>query len=60
MRLLFCFLLSALCLTATAQPDLPPPDARGDLLIRGATVLTVINGTLENTDVLVRDGKIAE
>ncbi|MEM8560502.1 MAG: amidohydrolase family protein, partial [Bacteroidota bacterium] len=46
--------------TATAQPDLPPPDARGDLLIRGATVLTVINGTLENTDVLVRDGKIAE
>ncbi len=32
----------------------------GDLLIRGATVLTVTNGTLADTDVLVRDGKIAE
>lgn len=32
---------------------------RGDLLIRGATVLTVTNGTLQNADVLVRDGRIA-
>lgn len=29
-------------------------------LIRGATVLTATRGTMENTDVLVRDGKIAE
>ena len=29
-------------------------------LIRGATVLTASHGTLENTDILVRDGKIAE
>lgn len=29
------------------------------LLIKGATVLTVTNGTLENTDVLVEKGKIA-
>ena len=30
-----------------------------DVLIQGGTVLTVTNGTLENTDVLVRDGRIA-
>ena len=30
-----------------------------DLLIRNATVLTVTNGTHENTDILVRGGKIA-
>ena len=29
-------------------------------LIRGATVLTASRGTLENTDILVRDGRIAE
>ncbi|MFY0594595.1 amidohydrolase [Roseivirga sp.] len=33
---------------------------KGDLLIKGGTVLTVTNGTLENTDVLVRDGKISK
>ncbi len=32
---------------------------KGDVLFKGGTVLTVTNGTLENTDVLVRDGKIA-
>ena len=32
---------------------------KGDLLIKNGTVLTVTNGTLENTDVLVRDGKIS-
>lgn len=31
-----------------------------DLLIRGGTVLTITNGDLENTDVLIRNGKIAE
>src|SRR5690606_6692163 len=35
--------------------------ARGqDLFISNATVLTVTNGTIENGDVLVRNGKIAE
>ncbi|MEP0548132.1 MAG: amidohydrolase [Rhodothermales bacterium] len=51
MRLLFFLLL--LAPAALAQET-------GDLLIRGATVLTVTNGTLADTDVLVRDGKIAE
>lgn len=33
---------------------------KGDVLIKGGTVLTVANGTLENTDVLVRNGKISK
>ena len=33
--------------------------ARNEVLIKNATVLTAIRGTLENTDILVRDGKIA-
>lgn len=37
---------------AQAQPE------TGSLLIKNATVLTVTNGTLPNTDILVRDGKI--
>ena len=32
----------------------------GNLLIRNATVLTVTNGTLENTDILIRSGDIAQ
>ncbi|MDX1629287.1 MAG: amidohydrolase family protein [Fulvivirga sp.] len=31
---------------------------KGDILIKNGTVLTITNGTLENTDVLIRDGKI--
>ena len=40
----------------------PPALAQdtGDVLIKNATVLTITNGTLENTDVLIRDGIIAE
>lgn len=34
------------------------PAQEGNLLIKNGTVLTVTNGTLENTDVLVLDGKI--
>jgi len=33
---------------------------RGSMLIRNATVLTVTNGTLEESDILVRDGRIAQ
>ncbi len=55
MRTLTLFLLFASA--AFAQPAGPPPV--GDLLIRGATVLTVTNGTLDAADVLVRGGKIA-
>jgi imidazolonepropionase-like amidohydrolase len=31
----------------------------GDVLIRNATVMTAVRGTLENTDILIRDGKIS-
>ncbi len=37
-----------------AQPE------RGNLLIKNGTVLTVTRGTLENSDVLVKDGKISQ
>ena len=33
---------------------------KGSVLIKNGTVITVTNGTLENTDVLVRDGKISK
>lgn len=32
----------------------------GDLLIKNATVLTAVRGTLENTDILVQNGKITK
>nr|BCX00912.1 MAG: amidohydrolase [Bacteroidota bacterium] len=34
--------------------------AQNVVLIKGGTVLTVTRGTLENTDILIRDGKIAQ
>jgi len=49
-------LAAALILTAFTSPQV----SAQDLLIRGGTVITVTNGDLENTDVLIRDGKIAE
>ena len=33
---------------------------RGTMLIKNGTVLTVTKGTFENTDVLIRDGKISQ
>ena len=65
MRKLTAFLLISLFLLTTSNvavsaqtrkqndPKLP------DVLIRNATVLTAINGTLANTDILVQNGKIA-
>lgn len=32
----------------------------GDILLKNATVITVTNGTLENSDVLIRNGKISQ
>lgn len=45
-------LLMILCTVIYAQAP------KGDVLIKNGTVITISNGTLENTDVLVRDGKI--
>ncbi|MEO0560171.1 MAG: amidohydrolase, partial [Bacteroidota bacterium] len=61
MRLFLLLALAFSVSAASAQTpaDLPLASARGDILIRNATVYTVTNGTMENTDVLVRDGKIS-
>ncbi len=50
-------LAAAPALTAQARPAAAAPRA---MLIKNATVLTVTRGTLQNTDVLIRDGKIAQ
>ena len=52
--------LAALLLASpTAAQDLLRGDAPNDWLIQDATVLTVTNGTIEDGDILVRDGQIA-
>lgn len=49
-------------LVATLLGTLPvtAPASAQDLLIQGGTVITITNGDLENTDVLIQDGRIAE
>ncbi|HLA13013.1 MAG TPA: amidohydrolase [Pyrinomonadaceae bacterium] len=49
-------LLTGQLLVVSAQT---PERGTGEFLIRNATVLTVTRGTLTNTDVLIRRGKIA-
>ena len=53
MKNIFTLLLCLLSTAALAQVQ------KGDVLFKNGTVLTVTNGTMENTDVLVRDGKIS-
>lgn len=43
-----------------AESSQPQRRQTGETLIRNATVLTASHGRLENTDILIRDGKIAE
>ena len=45
--------IAVLCLSVLGQ-------TRNEVLIKNATVLTASHGTLENTDILIRDGKIAK
>lgn len=54
--LLLAISCAALWLTAPAQQSRVEP---GDTLIRNATILTITHGTLENSDILIRGGKIA-
>jgi len=44
----------------TISPALVLGQSRGDLLIKNATVMTASNGTLQATDILVQNGKIAK
>ncbi len=50
-KLLYILIILTVSLPGLSQDN-------GDILIRNATVLTVTNGTLENTDILIREGKI--
>jgi imidazolonepropionase-like amidohydrolase len=50
---------TALLLCCTLLPGFLAAQPVGDLLLRGGTVLTVTNGTLPDTDILVQDGRIA-
>jgi imidazolonepropionase-like amidohydrolase len=52
--------LTVLVLTLGLMHLRPTPTSAQDLLVRGGTVLTITNGDLPETDVLIRDGKIAE
>jgi len=54
-KLLLTALVSSLPLSAARAQRSAAPET----LIRNATVLTVTHGTLQNTDVLLRNGKIA-
>src|SRR5260221_688027 len=54
MKKIFLFLGLALCATYGGAQD------KGTMLIKNGTVLTVTKGTLTETDVLVKDGKISQ
>jgi imidazolonepropionase-like amidohydrolase len=58
-RLLLALLLAVALSTSAQAQDRLRADAPNDWLIQNATVLTVTNGTIENGDILVRDGDIA-
>ncbi len=51
MKKIFILILITTFISGQAQE-------KGNLLIKNGTVLTVTNGTLENTDVLIKSGKI--
>jgi len=60
MRKLTAFLLLSLFLLTTSNiAVLAQTKKQNDVLIRNATVLTAVRGTLENTDILIQNGKIA-
>jgi imidazolonepropionase-like amidohydrolase len=52
-RIIYILALTVLC------GSIAFGQARGEVLIKNATVLTAARGTLEGTDILIRDGKIA-
>ena len=41
-------------------PTLVSAQAKTEVLIRNATILTAVNGTLENADILIQNGKIVK
>lgn len=55
-KILVFLLMVSIC---AVSPALLFGQAGKEVLIRNATVMTAVKGTLENTDILVRNGKIA-
>ena len=55
-------ILVILILTALGMisPTLVLGQSKSDVLIKNATVMTAVKGTLENTDILIQNGKIAK
>ena len=53
-RILYSILITVAAFDAIAQTE------RGSVLIKGGTLLTVTKGTLESTDLLVKEGKIIQ
>ncbi|HEX8943112.1 MAG TPA: amidohydrolase family protein [Gemmatimonadaceae bacterium] len=54
------FLTATIVSAATASAQQPVAAKAGPTLIKNATVLTVTKGKLENTDLLLQNGKIAQ
>ena len=57
--LLLSAIFIGVCLSFVPQSLQAQSSEPSETLIRNATVLTITRGTLENTDVLIRNGKIA-
>ena len=53
-KLIILFILSLSLIHAQAQVE------RGNVLIKNGTVITITKGTFENTDLLVKDGKVSQ
>lgn len=58
-KLITFFLLSLFLLTNLSFSALAQTRQTNEVLIKNATVMTAVSGTLPNTDILVRNGKIA-
>ncbi len=58
MRKAIVFLL--LLAITSITPTLVMAQSKNDVLIKNATVMTAVKGTLENTDILVQNGKITK
>lgn len=58
MRLINMIKLSSFLMLFLCTSVLQAQTKKGDILIKNGTVITITDGTLENTDVLVRNGKI--
>lgn len=59
-KIFIIILIAAGCLRLQAQPTAPATADKGTMLIKNGTVITVTKGTMEATDVLIKDGKISQ